>query len=58
LVDKYRTLFPAMTSEIRLRIAIDVELAHHPSSLDRNLPDRRSDSLAPPCNVARQPDIQ
>jgi hypothetical protein len=47
-----------MTGEISLRIAIDVELAHHPSSVDRKLPDRRSDSLAPPCDVARQPDIQ
>jgi hypothetical protein len=58
LVDKYRTLLPTMTGEIRLPIAIDVELAHHLSSVDRKLPDRRSDSPSPPCDVARQTDIQ
>jgi hypothetical protein len=36
LVDKYGALLSTVTSEIRLRIAIDIQLAHHPSSLDGN----------------------
>jgi hypothetical protein len=58
LIDKYRTLLPTMSGEIRLPIAIDIKLAHHPSSADRKLPDRRSDSLSTPCDIAWQTDIQ
>jgi len=57
LVDKYGTLLSTVTSEIGLRIAIDIQLAHHPSSLHRKLPDRRSHSLAVPSDVAWKTDI-
>ena len=57
LVDKYGALLPTMTGEIGLRIAIDIELAHHSPSLNWRFPDRGSDSLAVPCHVARKTDI-
>jgi len=57
LVNKHRALLATMTGEIGLRVAIDIQLAHHPSSLDRKLPNRRSHSLAVPCDVAWKTDI-
>jgi hypothetical protein len=33
LVDKYGAVFPAVTGEIGLRIAIDIKLAHHSPSI-------------------------
>ena len=57
LVDKYCALLPAMTVEIGLRVAVNVELACHPTPVDRRFPDRRSDSLLVPCHVARKADI-
>src|SRR5262249_43500163 len=57
LVDENGALFSTVTSEIGLRVAIDMKLAHHPSPLDRELPDRRSHGLAGPCDVAWKTDI-
>jgi hypothetical protein len=39
LVDEYGALLPAVTGEIGLRIAIDIELAHHSPSINRRFPD-------------------
>jgi hypothetical protein len=39
LVDKYGAVLPAVTGEIGLRIAIDIELAHHSPSIDWRFPD-------------------
>jgi hypothetical protein len=39
LVDKNGALLPAMTGEVGLRIAIDIEFAHHSPSRNRRLPD-------------------
>jgi hypothetical protein len=50
LVDEYGAVLPAVTGEIGLRITIDIELAHHPPSRDRRLPDCGSDSFAVPCD--------
>src|SRR5215831_11116649 len=52
LVDEYGALLFTVTSEIGLSITIDIQLARHSSSLNRRLPDRRSHSLAVPCDVA------
>src|ERR1700690_3764116 len=57
LVDEYGAVLPAVTGEIGLRIAIDIELAHHSPSRNRRFPDCGSDSFAVPCHVARQTDI-
>src|SRR5579863_1255690 len=57
LVDEYSALFPAVTSEIRLGVAINIELAHHSPSRNRRFPDCGSDRFAVPCHVARQADI-
>ena len=39
LVDEYGAVLPAVTGEIGLRIAIDIELAHHSPSIDWRFPD-------------------
>jgi hypothetical protein len=57
LVNGHGALLATVTSEIGLRIAINIELAHHPSPLSRKFPDRRSHRLAVPCNVAGKTDI-
>jgi hypothetical protein len=58
LLDEYGALLPAMTSEIGLHIAIDVELACHPSAFNGKFPDRCSQSLAVPRDFTRKADIQ
>ena len=57
LVDEYGAVLPAVTGEIGLRIAIDIEFAHHSPSINWRLPDRRSNRLAVPRHVARKADI-
>jgi hypothetical protein len=39
LVDEYGAVLPAVTGEIGLRIAIDIESAHHSPSIDWRFPD-------------------
>jgi len=39
LVDEYGAVLPAVTGEIGLRIAIDIELAHHSPSIHWRFPD-------------------
>jgi hypothetical protein len=57
LINKNGALLPTVTAEIALRIANNVGLAHHLSSLNWTFPDRGTDSLSVPCHVARQTDI-
>ncbi len=57
LINKNGTLFSAMTGEIGLAVAINIELAHHLPPLDGTLPDRGADSLAVPRHVARKTDV-
>jgi len=57
LVNEYRTLLPTVTREIGLRVAIDIELARHPPSLNREFPDCCSDSLAVPLHFPWKTDI-
>jgi hypothetical protein len=57
LVDEYGAMLPAVAGEISLRIAIDIELAHHSPARNRRFPDRGSDGLAVPCHVAWKTDI-
>jgi hypothetical protein len=46
-----------MTGEIRLRIAIDIQLAYHPSLFDGKFPDPCSHSFAVPRHLGRKADI-
>jgi hypothetical protein len=57
LVDKYGALLAAVTGEIGLRIAVDIEFAHHSPSINRGFPDCGTNSLTVPCHVAWQADI-
>jgi hypothetical protein len=57
LINEYGTLFPTVTREIRLRITIDIQFAHHPPPLDGRFPDRGSHSLPFPYHVAWDTDI-
>jgi hypothetical protein len=57
LVDEYGAMLPPVTRQIGLRIAFNIEPAHHSPSGNWRLPDRRSDRLAVPCHVARKADI-
>jgi hypothetical protein len=50
-------LLSTMTAEIALRVANNVELAHHSPAVDWRFPDGGSDSLAVPRQVARKTDI-
>jgi len=52
LVDENCTVLTAVTDQVSLPIAIDVELPHHPSALNRVLPDGRFHGLTAPCDVA------
>jgi hypothetical protein len=57
LINKNGALLPTVTSEIALRIANNVELAHHSSVIHGRFPDRGTDGLTVPCHVARKTDI-
>jgi hypothetical protein len=57
LIDKNCALLPTMTGEIRLRVADNIELAHHPAAFHRRFPDRGTDSLTVPCHVAWKANI-
>src|SRR5277367_431408 len=57
LVGEYSAVLPAVTGEISLPIANNVELAHHPPSINWGFPDRGMHSLTVPCHVARKTDI-
>jgi hypothetical protein len=57
LVEEYGALLPTVTGEISLRIAFNIESAHHPPSIDWRFPDGRSDVLAIPCQVARKANV-
>src|SRR5277367_186095 len=57
LINKNGALLPAMTPEIALRIANNIELAHHSSVLHGRFPDRGTDGLTVPCHVAWKTDI-
>jgi hypothetical protein len=50
-------VLPAVTGEIGLRVALDIEFAHHSPSINWRLPDRGSDSFSVPCHVAWKADI-
>jgi hypothetical protein len=39
LVDEYGALLPTMTSDIALRIALNIESAHHSAPIDRRFPN-------------------
>jgi hypothetical protein len=39
LVDEYGALLPSVTGEIGLRIAVDIEFAHHAPSINWRFPD-------------------
>jgi hypothetical protein len=57
LINKNGALLPTMTGEIALRIANNIELAHHLSSLNGTFPDRGTDGLTVPCHVAWKTDV-
>ena len=57
LINKNGALLPTVTGEIALRIAVDIELAHHSPSRNRRFPNRGTDSFAVPCHVAWKTDI-
>jgi hypothetical protein len=57
LVDQNGAVLSAMTNQICLRVAINIELANHSPLLHWKFPDRRSDSLAIPCHFAWKTNI-
>jgi hypothetical protein len=57
LINENRALLSAVTGEIGLRIAIDIELAHHSPSRDGRLPNRRAHTLTFPCHITGETDI-
>ena len=57
LINKNGALLSTMTGEIALRIANNIELAHHSSPLNWAFPNRSTHSLTVPCHVAWKTDI-
>ncbi len=57
LIDEHRPVLSTMTNQICLLIAIDIELADHSPPLNREFPDRCSDSFSVPRNCTRPSDI-
>jgi hypothetical protein len=57
LVDEYGAMLPAVTRQVGLRIALNVESAHHSPSIHWRFPNRSSDCFAVPRHVARKTDI-
>jgi hypothetical protein len=57
LIDEYRALLAAMTSEIGLSISVDVQRSRHPPTIDGGLPDGCSYGLAVPQDIAWKADI-
>jgi hypothetical protein len=57
LVNKYGALLAAVSGEIGLSIAVNIELAHHASPGNRKFPDCRSDNLAVPRHFAWKANI-
>jgi hypothetical protein len=54
LVDKNGALFSAMTGEISLSIAIDIQFANDPPAFHGRFPDRSTDGLAIPGHLTRK----
>jgi hypothetical protein len=52
LINEDGTVFPAMTAQVALPIAIDVEATHNAPALNGTFPDTRMNTLALPRNVA------
>src|SRR5580700_10420896 len=57
LVDEDGALLSTVAGKVALRVAIDVELAHHPAFGHRQFPHRCSNSFAVPCHFAWYADI-
>ena len=57
LINKNGALLPAMTGEIALAVADNVELARHLPARNGTFPDRGADGLTVPRHVARKADI-
>src|SRR5580704_10980267 len=57
LIDKNGALLSAMTGQIALAVANNIELAHHLPSRHWIFPDRGADGLTVPSYVARKTDI-
>jgi hypothetical protein len=51
LVDEYGAVLPSVTRQIGLRIALNIESAHHSPSINWNFPDGRSDRFAVPSHI-------
>src|SRR6185437_12426288 len=57
LVDEHRPLLAAVSGQITLPVAVDIEPPYHPRPGDRLLPDRRVHRPAVPGHVLRHPHI-
>ena len=58
LIDQHRANFTAVTGQIALPVAVDVEPPDHARAVDRMLEDPGVDGSALPGHVLRLPDIQ
>jgi hypothetical protein len=58
LVNEYRTLLFTATGEMGSSVAIDIQLANHPSPLNGKLLDSGSHSLAVPRHFTRMTDVE
>jgi hypothetical protein len=54
LVHEYGAVLSSVAGKISLRITVDIELAHHSPSVNRNFPDGGPDSFAAPYQFARK----
>jgi hypothetical protein len=54
LVHEHRPVLPAVSGQVTLPVAVDVQPPHHPRASGRLLPNRRSYNPAVPGHVLRQ----
>jgi hypothetical protein len=57
LVNEHGAILPTVTRQIGLRIALNIESAHHSSFVHWRFPDGRSNRLSVPCHIARKTNI-
>ena len=56
-LDKDRPLFAAMTNQVALPVAIDIESPHHAPARNGALPHGRMNRFPVPCDIVRKADV-
>ena len=58
LINHHGPNFPAVSRQVALTVAVDIQPRSHSPPDDRRLPDTSANGLAAPLDITRQPDVQ